>query len=156
MSQCTAWTIYKLLSLGKGYTVLPSFFFSFLFFFVKNSIPVYTVFLCLHTAVCEADSITTGGLGIFNVRTFCVCECRRLHTKGRSGTQKKVCTRVDSEGQRQKLSVTLPRQGIKPRVFGFEPGRSKPLSYVRPPRVSNGVVTSVMWYTSHGDPLHET
>ena len=33
---------------------------------------------------------------------------------------KQVCTRVDSEGQEKLFRVTLPHQGIEPRVFAFE------------------------------------
>ena len=54
-------------------------------------------FLGDHTTVCQAYSFTTDGYGIFNVRnTFRV---RAVHTKG--GRHKQVCTRVDSEGQKQ-------------------------------------------------------
>ena len=55
---------------------------------------------------------------------------RAVDTKG--GQAQHVCTRVDSEGHK-KLSLTLHRQGIEPRVFGFEFRRTKPLSYAPPP-----------------------
>ena len=76
-------------------------------------VPLCFVCSCLHTAGCQAYSFPTDGYGIFNVR------------------HKQVCTRVDSEAGIEKLSATLPRQGIEPRVFGFESRRSN--TELRPP-----------------------
>ena len=74
------------------------------------------VFSCFHTAGCEACSFTTDRYGIFNVRTYSgLCS---IHDGG-SGTYIQVCTRVASEGPKN-LYPTLPRQGIEPRVFGFD------------------------------------
>ena len=55
---------------------------------------------CLHTTGCEAYSFTTDGYGIFNVRTciYYLGVCR-VHTK-EGQAYKQVCTRVDSEGQK--------------------------------------------------------
>ena len=41
-----------------------------------------------------------------------------IHMKGRGVRCKQVCTRVDSEGQKDCL--TLPRQWLEPRIFRFE------------------------------------
>ena len=94
-------------------TALPSIF-CFWFF-------LCAVFLCFYTTGCEAYSFTdTDGYGIFNMRTN--WDACRTH-EGGSGTKKNAQLRVDSEGT-EKLVLTLPRQGIEPRVFGLEFRRS--------------------------------
>ena len=42
--------------------------------------------------------------------------CAQMWVRAVHMRHKEVCTRVDVEGQK-KLSVTLPRSGIEPRVF---------------------------------------
>ena len=74
---------------------------------------VYAVFLCGHTTGCEAYFCTTDGYGILNLRTN-VGACR-THDGG-SGLNKSAeeLTRGGGVGK----TLTLPRQGIEPRVFG--------------------------------------
>ena len=67
----------------------------------------------------------TDGFGIFNVHTH-LGACH-MHEWG-SGTRKPAQELI-YEGT-ERLSLTLPRHGIEPRVFGFEFRLSKPLSYV--------------------------
>ena len=70
---------------------------------------------------CEAYSFQTDGYGIFNISTnFDEC-CTREWWGGRGGgsVYEQVYTRVDTGGM-VKLFLTLPHQGIEPRVFGFE------------------------------------
>ena len=76
---------------------------------------VYAVFFCDHTTGGEAYPSVTDGYGIFNIHT--TLGTWRTHA-GRSGT-KQVCTRVDSEGQKN-CTLTVPHQGIEPRLFGLE------------------------------------
>ena len=106
---------------GRQSAALPSFFI-ILCFCVRT-------FSCFHTTVCEAYSFATDGYWIFNVRTH-LGACR-TH-EWRSGTSKSICTRVDSEGQKN-CSSPCPCQGIEPRVFGFDfrlSNQALALSYV--------------------------
>ena len=70
---------------------------------------VYAVFVCDRTTGCECEaySFTTDGYGIFNVRTNVGACCAHEGEEGGgvrggwgggAGTNKPVCTRVDSEG----------------------------------------------------------
>ena len=92
-------------------TALPSCF----------SSPLCAVFLCFHTNGCEANSFTTDGYRIFNMRiNLRAC---RTHRGGGGQAQTSL-----HESWRRELWLTLPRQGIEPRVFRFE-FQLKPLSY---------------------------
>ena len=62
-----------------------------------------------YTTGCEAYPYTTVGYGIFNVRT----NLGASRTHRRRARHKHVCTRVDSAEGREKLPLTLPRQGIE-------------------------------------------
>ena len=68
------------------------------------------LFLWFHAISCEAYSFTTVGYVIFNVRTNLGAYC--THEEG-SGTN------MSAQGI-EKLSLTLPHEGLEPRVFGFE------------------------------------
>ena len=73
---------------------------------------------CDYTTGCEAYSFTTDGYEIFNVRTnLGACSTH----EGGSDTNKSA---QELTRGTEKLSLTLPRQGIEPRVFGFEFRRS--------------------------------
>ena len=101
---------FGLLSLGKASshsTALPSVFVCAFFS------PLCSVFVSIPPAA-RAYYFTTDEYGIFNMRTY-LGACR---TQEGGVRYKEVCTRVDSEGQKNFL--TLPRQGTEPRVFGFE------------------------------------
>ena len=73
------------------------------------------VFPCFHTTGCEAYSFTTDGYGIFNVCTI-VGACRTHEGPGQTQTS----LHKSSLGGTEQLYLALPRQGIEPRVFGFE------------------------------------
>ena len=89
---------------------LPSFFcFVFLCFFVYFC----AVFSCFHATDCEAHSFTNDGYGIFNVRTN-VGACRtHVEAQAQTSLQKSLLS-----GGTEKLSLTLPDQGIEP-MQGF-------------------------------------
>ena len=53
---------------------------------------------------------------IFNIRTNCGC----MPYTRRGVRHKQVCTRVDSEGQKNYLSFTLPRQEVEHKVFRLQ------------------------------------
>ena len=70
--------------------------------------PVYAVFLCRHTADCEAYSFRTDSYGIFNVRTHSGQCVPAVHTKRKSGTN------MSAE------ELTRRDRGSNPRVFGLD------------------------------------
>ena len=74
------------------------------------------IFVCGHTTGCEAYYFTTDGYGIFNMHTNVGAWCTY---QGGSGTNKSV-----QELTRIEKTLTLPRQGIEPRVFRLEFQRS--------------------------------
>ena len=92
-------------------------------------------------------------LGQMNIVSLTCKDCwvRVVHRKAGVQVQryKQVYKRVDSEGQ-NKLSLTLPRQGIEPRVFGFEVGRS---AIELRPRVRTCTI-SLQWLANVSDYHH--
>ena len=78
---------------------------------------MYAIFWCDRTTGCEAYSFTADGYGIFNMCTINL-GARCTH-EGGSGTNKsaKQLTRKDLK---KNLLLTLPHQGIEPRVFRFD------------------------------------
>ena len=81
------------------------------------------VFLCFHTASCEANSFTTDGYGIFDVHTN-LDVCR---------THKQVCTRVDSQGQTN-FSSPCPARGSNPGSSDFN--SDSLTTELRPPSIT--------------------
>ena len=66
-------------------------------------------YFCDHTTGCVAYDFTADGYGVFNVRTnLCVCWTREGGVR-----HKRVCTRVDSEGQKSRSSP-CPARGSNP------------------------------------------
>ena len=88
------------------------------------------VFLCSHTTGCEAYSFATDRYGIFNVRTN-LGACRTPFTRWGSDT-KQVCTRVDSEGQKNGPSP-CPTRRSNPGPSDLNSDSLEPLSYAPPP-----------------------
>ena len=67
-------------------------------------------------AVMPTNSFTTDGYGICNVRTK--SRVGAAHTKG--GQAQQTSLHKSGLGETEKLRLNLPRQGVEPRVFGFE------------------------------------
>ena len=86
-------------------TALPRFF-----FFLS------ALFSYSYTTGCQAYCFTTDGYGSLNLahKFGCVPYTRR------GVRHKRVCTSVDSEGQKNCPPPCPPKHGIEPRVFGFQ------------------------------------